>query len=528
MLQDIFQRFTYPLMLSMFIVALGEILKFFLRYRLELKKYYYVLLSSLVLTTVVAVSVRHEFRTLSDETNILSSSQSMVFRKSPENILTSESWYGILNPTTGLIPKRPVLFPFLMSLTHTFVGFKVFAGVYVNIGILFVLLFLIGLISRQLFGLWGTIGIQLLLLSHPVISLYATSGGFDFSSAVFIIICILLAHVYINSKTKNNLNLLLIFLTMLCHCRYESFAYAIAIIGLLVCFRHIKIKDLFSGFSLLCLVFFSPIVIQRIISVGQYEQPEGAPLFSLEYFRINVLAFINNFFRSDLFLPYNMALFTLFVAGILPLVGFLIWEKIDSKSNKRLDLAIVYTVVSLINLAIIFLHVAGDITANTQVRYFIPLCIFTVFMFVIFARKFNFNDKTVFISGFISFLIFHPIAVEDRMHQQLILNRELKFEMEFINNLKTNNILIISERAGMFTAQRIPSISFEIANIKGKKAQVTRALREHLYDKAIVFQHYYYDKGVAPFQSLPKWKLKPIMKRQLSYDHYVQISEVSP
>jgi len=377
-----------------------------------------------------------------------------------------------------------------------------------------------------LFGFLGALGAQLLILSHPLISLYATCGGFDFFAATILVLCIYFTANFINHKNQSNLNILFIFLTLLCHCRYESFAYVVIIVSLLLFYKYIKLKDIFSGYTLICFIFIVPLIIQRIFSVGQYEQPEGAALFSLEYLKTNAILYLNNFYRTDLFLPYNILLFCIATIGALPFMFYLTLRKIDSRNNKNVNLSIIAVSVILANLAVIGFHVAGDITANTQVRYFIPFCIATIFLCIILAHLFRFTDKALLTFGIACFAVFHPIAVEDRMHQQLLLNRELKWEMEYLSTINTRNVLLIATRAGLFTAQRIPAISFEIANIKGKKQQVERSVREKLYDKALVVQHIYYENGLDKTEDLPEWELNPVIERQLSYDHFVRISEV--
>ena len=60
--------------------------------KLFIKSYRSGLILSLVLASVVFISVRPRFRVLSDETNLLSISQSMTYEKGIENV-TMGAWY---------------------------------------------------------------------------------------------------------------------------------------------------------------------------------------------------------------------------------------------------------------------------------------------------------------------------------------------------------------------------------------------------------------------------------------------------
>ena len=84
------------------------------------------ILASFLLTSVVFVSVPKYFRVLSDETNLLSVAKSMTFYKHVENITEGRWYYEMFwpTPTTGL-EKRPFLFPFVVSLAHTLLGYHV-------------------------------------------------------------------------------------------------------------------------------------------------------------------------------------------------------------------------------------------------------------------------------------------------------------------------------------------------------------------------------------------------------------------
>ena len=119
--------------------------------KLLLKKYWLGILTAFILTSLVFASVRVRFKTLSDETNLLSISRSMLNDKTIVNSTMGKFYYNNLNTLNSEIPKRPLIFPFVVHLLHTLAGFQYQNAFIVNFIVMF--LFLSGvytLFSRYL------------------------------------------------------------------------------------------------------------------------------------------------------------------------------------------------------------------------------------------------------------------------------------------------------------------------------------------------------------------------------------------
>ena len=71
-----------------------------------LKKYWHGLAASLILTVLIFVSVEVKFKTLSDETNLLSVSMSMLSNKTPYNATMGKYYYGNFNSINNEIEKN--------------------------------------------------------------------------------------------------------------------------------------------------------------------------------------------------------------------------------------------------------------------------------------------------------------------------------------------------------------------------------------------------------------------------------------
>lgn len=139
---------------------------------------------------VIFISVTPMFRVLSDEAHLLSISKSLTYNKSIEIVSEGKWYYDTFNPMKKLWPKRFAFFPFCVYLVHTMTGFRPENVFVVNFLVLFALLCMIYAYTRSRLGNVSGYAAILLIVSQPVITTSATSGGFDLMAALWMIICI--------------------------------------------------------------------------------------------------------------------------------------------------------------------------------------------------------------------------------------------------------------------------------------------------------------------------------------------------
>lgn len=470
---------------------------------------------SAILTAIVAISVPWEFRTLADETNLMSTAQSMTLRHTIENTLEMDSQFDNHIPLGGIVPKRPMLYSFFQSIVHLLTGFTPHAGVIVNLLVLF--FFLLVVWSQTT----GNLGVRLLMLSCPVITLYATSSGFDLLAAVVLFYTIIIAAS--GTARVHEPKRVILLLILLAHSRYESFLYAIIIGAVYTYLNQDMVRAFFTRknvpFMVACLVFISPLIVQQMLSFGAYENPAGTKLFGLENAVRNVTAFVKNAWRLDLYLPFNTILLASF--PIMSIVYAISFYRHRAKS------ALVVLLIAWVNIAIVMFHIAGDITHPTQVRYFIFIQIAAAVLLTSFIYMMLEDSKhrhtVLTMMGIVSFLVFHPVAIEDKLHNTLILNREYRIMRNFLADKK--DYIVVVERPGLFAAQMIPAIGFERAQKKETLDDFTNRLKDGSIKKVYVMQHVYYETGVQDGHKLD-WDLRELDFHKLNVDHKLVISEL--
>ena len=133
----------------------------------------------------------------------------------------------------GLLDKRPLFQPLLVSLLHDLTGYRpenVFA---LNSALTFGLLGLVYVACRKLAGREAGILAVLLLTSLPLLAQNATGGGFELLNLVMIMSTLLLGMRFAEKRDPGSLQALLLSAVLLAQTRYESILFMLPV-GLLV------------------------------------------------------------------------------------------------------------------------------------------------------------------------------------------------------------------------------------------------------------------------------------------------------
>lgn len=492
-----------------------------------LQKYWPGILVALIMTSLVFASVRVGFKTLSDETNLLSVSASMLNDKTVLNTTMAKNYYGNLNPINSEIEKRPLMFPFMVHLLHSLAGFRYQNAFVFNFITLFLLLTGVYIIVRQFSDAPSSIAAMFLILSYPVVTIYGTSGGFDLLSSAFFVLLMAAAGYFIQNPSSVAFSFIFASLLVFTNIRYESIIF-LAVLPLLL-FRRIK-WQYFRDYSYL--FFITPLVSlpylwQRLLKPGAYQNPEDIPILSVASFLKNTTIFFINLIDFKYFLPY---------AGFVSIAGIIIFiYLIIDILRKKIHLTdcqyyflFVLAVSVLLSTGIYFSHFFGDCTHPSSARFFITLSIVLALGPVALKifKPDTMSGKILLVISIMCFLYYHPIAVQGRFINSLILNRTTDHCMNFLSGINDKNILIISDRPGQFTAIGYGAVNFSYAN-KNNVQTLNEAMR-HLFSRIIVFQKIQYkDKKSVPGAALHSdYKLNTLYEIQISAAEFLRISEV--
>jgi hypothetical protein len=487
---------------------------------------------------MTAVAVPPKFRVLADEANLASVSRSMVHSKTAYNFTIGKYYYFTFHPVLAELDKRPMLFPFFAHLLHLVRGYEVRNLFLLNLSLLFLLLSSVGILVRRAFKTiefpesgWVWITAVLLVLLCPIVALTATSGGFDFFAAVFFGWSFIVLAEFLKKPTAESFAFLWMNLILLSHTRYESLIFfGIVIIGLSL-FRRIE-PSLFSRFRHVYLVTplaMVPLLFQRMISGGKFENPPGVPVFAVKHFFTNARRFFEAISDFTYFYPYPNFLLWISLA-LLPVIGIRWFRKHRLSADGEVRPLVLLLLACLcVYLVIVFSYFFGDPKHPASARFFLlpvgALALVPILAHRIWPRHL---DQRLLLAGTVGMLLLYfPVASQDRFTQSLELIRETEHSLAFLDRLKTKNVLVVADRPGIYTAYQYGATNFEYAN--QHKNELLAELRNKLYTEIVVLQHISYaERKPLSSETLdPEFVLGvPASEFQITGAHFLRISHI--
>ena len=278
-------------------------------------------------TVFLHLHERHEFKVVSDEVVLGSTAMQMHFERQAAVIVRGYDYAGNFTPFNIYVDKRPLVFPFLLSLVHDLTGYRV-TNVFALNGLLsLALTALFYLLGCRLGGPPAGAAAVLLLCSVPLVAQNATGGGFELLNMVMIVLTLWLGQRYAERPETIRLCAFVLAGVLLAQVRYES-ALFILPVGATVFYvwwreRRADLPwPLILTPLLLVLVPLQHNVFNLSQTIWQLNDVAGATQpFGLQYFYENVGHAMNFFFSFDGTQPSSwlVAIFGTFGVGFFVL-----------------------------------------------------------------------------------------------------------------------------------------------------------------------------------------------------------------
>lgn len=494
-----------------------------------LNKYWPGLAGALLLSILVFVTIQHEFRVLTDETNLLAVSRSLAFSKTIDNATMGKWYYNQFYNLHVDLPKRPVGFPFLTHLLHVVLGYHPENVFILNFIFLYALLAMVAIGATVLWNRTAGAAAMFLVISQPIITLSATSGGFDFCAMVFFALMLVSVYRYTEKPSPHGLILLWFHLLIFAQIRYESFVFLFLLplfLGITQQFHWQHVKA-YLHFYALTPVLMLPTVWQRLLSQGKFVETGEESNFSLSHFFENSVEFVQAQGRFDFYLPYAtvLNLFSLVTLALFPLA--LLFKKRFGTPFQSQFVWFAAGVV-LLNSVVFLSHHFGFYTHPASARFFLVITLFL--SLVPFLHHHFFPEmpaKWFLLASLILFVLYHPVAMENRFNHTLTLTREYRTTLAYLKqHFPNSNILIIADRPGMYTPHHWGAVDFPHAreNATGLKNELNR----RLFQDIVAIQHMKYetDKPIGNHQLKHQYDLEILYESQNEANEYIRISRV--
>ena len=478
----------------------------------------------LLLTLIVWFGVEHSFKVLSDEANLMAISQSFTFEKTAYNHTMGRWYYDNFWPISNQLDKRPILFPYLLQFLHVIFGYSI-ANVYIlNSLFLFLFLYVVFTLVFPIGGFLGGIAGMFFVLAQPILSITAISGGFDLFACL---LQISVAYMVLQLCKKENPTLRPLIwytLVLLVHARYENLIAFPIVIGTLWFFKKFSFSDLKKNPYLysLSLIFLIPRIWQFMVPQN-YENPPGVPVLGWSNFVKHFPTFASDFFNMNFDLPYATILNVGGVAIALTWALVFLKKRTSLLPKNYFPFAIIIFTFACSELCITLSHHFGVFNHPTQARLFLVFMVtLSLSPFLLHGILGYFPKKAALLVAASLFLVYFPIAQENRFVNKLTIIRKTRWAYSFFDNLKDKNILIIVDRPGVYTIRPTGAVDFNWAN---SNIQTIRDdLKRRLYNDVYVLEDVPY--GRERSQLSDKFELQTVFERQNTPQMQVRISKV--
>ncbi|MBP6507968.1 MAG: glycosyltransferase family 39 protein [Opitutaceae bacterium] len=179
---------------------------------------------------VLIIHEAYGFKVLMDEVMLLGTSMTMHLEKKALVPMRAHDIIGYFQLLDGQLDKRPLFFPFLVSLLHDGIGYRPENPWILNTGLTFVFLGLVYLLGQKLSNRRsGGIVAVLLLTGLPLLAQNATGAGFELLNLTMLAAAIWLGIRWLEQRNHDTLTAFCLAGVLLAQVRYESVVFLLPV-----------------------------------------------------------------------------------------------------------------------------------------------------------------------------------------------------------------------------------------------------------------------------------------------------------
>lgn len=480
------------------------------------------------------------FKVLMDEINLLGTSMCLHLDKQAYTVLRGYELGGVFLPLDGFIDKRPLLFPFLLSIMHDLTGYRPENAFYFNLALTPVALSLCYTLGVLLSGARGGVLAMLLLACFPMFNQCAHGGGFEALNLVMILSAMLCACLYLRRPEPGSLSVFCLSAVLLANVRYESvlFVGPVAIIVILGWLRAEKVL-LSRG------LFYAPILLlpipmlHRIFEVNpafawQLTSKSADSPFGLEFFFRNLGQAISMFFSLNHSQPVSVGLS---VFGVVGCALFLVLLLREARKPERISaelVALAWMGVGILALAGLLMLYFWDFDDVATRRLGLPIVILLIFPGIAALGRL-FPSRPV-ISGMIALAVLillievAPRSSKDIYQKEYYPANFTAWKRQFIKDHAGEYNLMI-DTPGLWVTHEVPAILHNTA--VEKKGLLKFHLQNRTFDNIYLVETFTKDIATGKLRGKPyiqlddDFVLETVAEKTFNDVVYLRISRVT-
>ena len=535
--QQLFVGTTYYLLMALVACWIGTYAEAARELRREtvaswIKENWLGLLVAFAVTGIAALAIEPALRMLSDEANLAGVSKNLFASKEPTFTVSGKYYYDSYWDVDVALDRRPTLFPFLVSLVHSALGYSYRNVFLFNLLLLPAFLIVAYRLAKSLGGETFGIVASLLSAAHPVTLLAIRSGGFDFLATFFALLSLKSFCDYAHEQSPGKLLILWLNLCMFSEVRYESALFIVPALALLLLFRMLSWNTLRPYVFVYAAspAFFLPRIWQSILHGNVPEQDPGAVTFSFDNFINNGREYFQPIFSPSESFPFHSSL--LIGLGVLGSLHGTRWLFARLRGGgggevPKLRFAMLLAAWLLLQAIICFTYVWGRAQFPSAARLVIPLDTFFSFS-AAWLLSATLGRIRPFIPVLLAVAVLAaqlPVASQHRSFNRLTQTRESASTWHFFERLGEKRIVIVTDRPNHFTIMNYGAMSFDSAR---RDPYLFTALERHLFHDIYVIQQLRLSTNelLPAYRIWPDRKLETVLEFQNDADVLVRISRL--
>jgi len=489
------------------------------------------LVVALAVTAIAGFAVEPALRVLSDEANLVGTSKNLFASKTATFTISGKNYYDSYWDIDVAIDRRPTLFPFLVSLVHTVVGYSYENVFLFNLLVLAAFVFVSYRLGKSLGGETFAVVASLLVAAHPITLIAARSGGFDLLATFFGLLVLKSVHDFLRDQSPGKLAILWMNLCMLAEIRYETALFIPLTLVLLLVFKSITWSALkpYAFVYALTPAYLIPRIWQAILRGNVPEQEPGTITFSLENFVNNAHEYFLPILSPTKAFPAHSAI--VIALGVLGCLHGMRWlaRRVQARDWKGHELRFAFFVCAwmLLQTIIVFSYVWGRAQYPSAARLAIAIDTFFSFAaaWILTLLLARWRSFVAVLFALAVLAIELPVASQHRMMNRLTQTRESRATWSFFERLNEKRILVVTDRPNHFTIMNYGAMTFQTAR---SDPYLFAAFARHLFHDIYVIQQIKLSTGepLTGYEIWPDRKLDPVLEFQNDADVLVRVSRV--
>ncbi len=490
--------------------------------------------------TVLLAHEEFGFKIVMDELMLLGTSMSMHLDKTVLTPLRGNDIQGAFMIVEGIVDKRPLFFPFLVSLLHDVAGYRPENAFVLNGVLTFVFLGLACALGRMLAGrLAGWLAV-VLLAGLPLLGHNATGGGFELLNLVMILATLLLGVRYLERRDADALTAFCYAGLLLAQVRYESVIYLLPV-ALVVCvgwWRDGRVTVSWPLVAAPLLMVHYPLQHRifdlRASAWEMFSKPGYTEPFSAAYIPENLVHALKFFFAKPADQPNSLVLSVLGCIAV-PFFALLVVKRLRALRDEGPASAAVtlFSVGFALQFTLMMFYFWGKFDDVVIRRLSLPTHLGMVVAVLAVLPQLAKPAAMRVLLGIATLGLLArsvPSMAAHAYSQEYIPGRETAWRREFMRAQTRPDYLMIDNDATLWVTHRVSATPTVVA-VK-RQVDIAFHLRNRTFSDVYVFQRYLIDPDTGKMTLRegddlgPAFVLEPVAERRLQFLTLSRISRV--